>query len=61
MAAEVCQNFNAKAGKCAKDGPCPHGRKHVCSVCGEAHRAIDKHFKAAKPKAQADKGRGKRR
>jgi len=42
---EVCLNFNRRLGRCMKDGvPCPANRLHVCDVCGESHRSIDKQW-----------------
>jgi len=38
---DICQNWNNKKGGCEGDGPCGHGRRHVCSICGGAHRAVD--------------------
>ena len=42
---EICKNWNSSTGSCAGDGPCTHGRKHICDVCGGNHRRIDKHGK----------------
>ena len=53
---EVCTNFNFGVGSCAGTGPCAFGRKHVCSVCGKPHRAMDFHDKA---RAEKSKGKGK--
>jgi len=54
---EVCTNFNARSGKCKGGGACPHGRRHVCSVCGGQHRACDRH--GANADKKGDKGKGK--
>ena len=55
---EVCQNFNRRAGACVGDGSCPAGRRHVCSVCGKHHRAIDFHdLPAPKGKGKGKKGK----
>jgi len=40
---DVCMNYNYKKGACAGDGKCPHGRKHVCNVCGGNHRSEEFH------------------
>jgi len=52
--AEICQNWNSRSGKCVGRGSCPHGRRHVCSICGGPHRACDRHGGAPQ-----DKGKGK--
>jgi len=44
-AGEVCTNYNTGTGDCAKPGPCKHGRRHVCDVCGGFHRRVEKHVK----------------
>ena len=41
---EVCNLYNEKRGRCAKDGPCPFGRLHKCNVCGKPHRSADHHW-----------------
>jgi len=50
---EICKNWNASIGACAGDGPCTHGRKHICDVCGGNHRRIEKHGKR-----QQNQGKG---
>ena len=56
---EVCLNYNAGYGKCGQTNKCPYGRKHVCNVCGQPHRACDHHGKKAQAKAVTKK-QGKR-
>ena len=41
---EVCNLYNEKRGRCAKDGACPFGRLHKCNVCGKPHRSADHHW-----------------
>ena len=36
-----CNNYNQKKGSCAGAGPCVHGRRHACNLCGGAHREVD--------------------
>ena len=53
-AKESCHSWNAGVGVCAGDGPCPAGRRHVCRLCGDSHRASHYH-----KKEKANKGKGK--
>jgi len=66
--AEVCNQWNTRAGRCKGNAACPHGRRHVCSVCGGSHRACDQHGVATafgrdskgKGKGKGKKGKGKK-
>ena len=55
---ETCDNWNWKQGACAARGKaCPHGRRHICEVCGGSHRAADAHGNQKLSKGK-DKGKG---
>ena len=52
----LCSNFNLKLGRCSGDGPCSADREHRCFVCGDGHRAVDKHSKEMVEKAKKQLG-----
>ena len=57
---EICNSWNN--GSCVAEGPCPHGRRHVCRVCppwpGGTHRACHAH-KPGDRNRRKGKGKGK--
>jgi len=57
---EFCRLWNSRAGNCKGNGACPFRRRHVCSVCEGAHRAIDNHseFKDEGPTKKPRTGAG---
>jgi len=64
---DICTNWNLKQGSCAGQGPCSHGRRHVCRICKDNHRSCDVHgdgpgaSKATeKPKGGKPKGKHQR-